>query len=113
MSVHGAKHRAYAAGRRQCGEEVTDRRRIEFLQRLARAAGLGHEDRDGTASGTPGSTLAKGGAELIYAYDGEGEETAIVDLLQELSAVGIGFSDLHTTQRSLEDIFVGLLRANA
>ena len=31
------------------------------------------------------------------------------DLLQELSAVGIGFSDLHTTQRSLEDIFVSLV----
>ena len=56
-----------------------------------------------------GLRLAKGGAELIYAYDGEGEETAIVDLLQELSAVGIGFSDLHTTQRSLEDIFVSLV----
>ena len=56
-----------------------------------------------------GLTLAKSGAELIYAYDGEGEETAIVDLLQELSVAGIGFSDLHTTQRSLEDIFVSLV----
>ena len=55
---HILQHRAYAAGRRQCAEEVTDRRRIEFLQRLARAAGLGHEDGAGTAGGTPGSTLA-------------------------------------------------------
>ena len=56
-----------------------------------------------------GLTLAKGGTELIYHYEGAGEETASVDLLQELSAAGIGFSDLHTTQRSLEDIFVSLV----
>jgi len=61
--------------------------------------------------------LGKGGAELIYRYDteaaGEGEATAIVDLLQELGAAGIGFSDLHTTQRSLEEIFVSLVSERA
>jgi ABC-2 type transport system ATP-binding protein len=59
-----------------------------------------------------GLALAKGGRELVYRYDGEGgegEDTAIVDLLQELGAAGIGFADLHTTQRSLEDIFVSLV----
>jgi len=53
--------------------------------------------------------LAKGGTELVYRYDAEGEETAIVDLLQDLGAAGIGFADLHTTQRSLEEIFVSLV----
>jgi ABC-2 type transport system ATP-binding protein len=56
-----------------------------------------------------GLALAKGGRELVYRYDAEGEDTAIVDLLQELGAAGIGFADLHTTQRSLEDIFVSLV----
>ncbi len=41
--------------------------------------------------------------------EAEGEATAIVDLLQELAAAGIAFTDLHTTQRSLEDIFVSLV----
>ena len=56
-----------------------------------------------------GLSLAKGGTELVYRYDAEGEETAIVDLLQDLGAAGIGFADLHTTQRSLEEIFVSLV----
>jgi ABC-2 type transport system ATP-binding protein len=64
-----------------------------------------------------GLVLGKGGAELIYRYDteaaGEGEATAIVDLLQELGSAGIGFSDLHTTQRSLEEIFVSLVSERA
>ena len=31
-------------------------------------------------------------------------------LLQDLNRAGIRFKDLHTTQSSLEDIFVGLVR---
>jgi ABC-2 type transport system ATP-binding protein len=34
-------------------------------------------------------------------------------LLSDLAAAGIRFNDLQTSQSSLEDIFVGLLRANA
>jgi ABC-2 type transport system ATP-binding protein len=64
-----------------------------------------------------GLVLGKGGTELIYRYGteaaGEGEATVIVDLLQELGALGIGFSDLHTTQRSLEEIFVSLVSERA
>jgi len=56
-----------------------------------------------------GLSLAKGGREILYRYEAEREETAIVDLLQELAAAGIGLPDLHTTQRSLEDIFVSLV----
>ena len=56
-----------------------------------------------------GLALTKAGKELVYRYEAEGEDTAIVDLLQELAAAGIGFADLHTTQRSLEEIFVSLV----
>jgi ABC-2 type transport system ATP-binding protein len=55
-------------------------------------------------------TLAADGSELIYNYDTQGERTGITALLDDLSVAGIGFKDLHTTQSSLEDIFVGLVR---
>jgi ABC-2 type transport system ATP-binding protein len=55
-------------------------------------------------------TLGADGHELIYSYDTQGERTGITDLLDDLNAVGIRFKDLHTTQSSLEDIFVNLVR---
>jgi ABC-2 type transport system ATP-binding protein len=54
--------------------------------------------------------LAADGSELIYSYDTQGERTGITALLQDLSRAGIRFRDLHTTQTSLEDIFVDLVR---
>jgi len=54
--------------------------------------------------------LADGGKELIYTYDRQAERTGITTLLDELGRAGIRFKDLHTTQSSLEDIFVGLVR---
>jgi ABC-2 type transport system ATP-binding protein len=54
-------------------------------------------------------TLAAEGAELIYTYDTKGERTGITALLGDLNASGIRFRDLHTTQSSLEDIFVDLV----
>ena len=55
-------------------------------------------------------TLANGGSELIYTYDTQGERTGITALLGDLNRAGIRFRDLHTTQSSLEEIFVGLVR---
>jgi len=47
---------------------------------------------------------------LTYTYDTQGEHTGITTLLDELRNADIRFKDLQTTQSSLEDIFVGLLR---
>jgi ABC-2 type transport system ATP-binding protein len=55
-------------------------------------------------------TLAGDGSELIYTYDTQGERTGITRLLGDLNAAGIRFKDLQTTQSSLEDIFVDLVR---
>jgi ABC-2 type transport system ATP-binding protein len=55
-------------------------------------------------------TLANNGMDLIYTYDTQGERTGITALLQDLNRTGIRFRDLETTQSSLEDIFVGLVR---
>jgi ABC-2 type transport system ATP-binding protein len=55
-------------------------------------------------------TLAEHGKELVYTYDTQSERSGITSLLDDLTAAGIGFNDLHTTQSSLEDIFVDLVR---
>ena len=55
-------------------------------------------------------TLADDRKTLIYSYDTKSEHTGITSLLDDLRHAGIRFKDLHTTQSSLEDIFVGLLR---
>ncbi len=56
--------------------------------------------------------LCDGGHELIYTYDTNGERTGITSLLSDLRKAGIRFYDLDTTQSSLEDIFVNLVRAS-
>jgi ABC-2 type transport system ATP-binding protein len=53
--------------------------------------------------------LSADGTQLSYTYDTQGERTGIVSLLDALSAAGIEFKDLSTTQSSLEDIFVSLV----
>jgi ABC-2 type transport system ATP-binding protein len=52
---------------------------------------------------------SKGGV-LIYTYDTQREQTGIVPLLRDLNEVGIKFKDIETSQSSLEDIFVSLVR---
>ncbi len=54
--------------------------------------------------------LENEGSKLIYTYDTQGERTGITSLLRELHDAGVRFRDLSTTQSSLEDIFVTLLR---
>ena len=48
--------------------------------------------------------------ELIYTYDTKAERTGITALLNDMRAAGVSFKDLSTTQSSLEDIFVDLVR---
>src|SRR5690606_15177298 len=57
-----------------------------------------------------GLALAAGGKELVYEYDTEGERTGITALLADLAAAGVRFRDLRTSETSLEDIFVNLVR---
>ncbi|WP_321499192.1 ABC transporter ATP-binding protein [Breoghania sp.] len=57
-----------------------------------------------------GLALSEDGLELIYTYDTQAERTGITRLLSELSDNGVRFRDLATSQSSLEDIFVNLVR---
>jgi ABC-2 type transport system ATP-binding protein len=56
--------------------------------------------------------LSDGGLTLTYTFETERERTKITGLLRALDAEGIVFSDLHTSQSSLEEIFVSLVRAD-
>ena len=58
-----------------------------------------------------GLELAAGGNQLVYTYDGQLADTRIPALLADLDHAGVRFKDLKTTQSSLEDIFVTLLRS--
>ena len=57
--------------------------------------------------------LAGGGHDLVYTFDAQAENTGIAALLRELSKRGVDFKDLQTSQSSLEDIFVSLVRSRA
>ena len=48
--------------------------------------------------------------ELVYNYDTRAEHTGITALLGDLAESGIRFHDVRTSQSSLEEIFVGLVR---
>jgi len=54
--------------------------------------------------------LRADGRELEYTFDANEERTGIPSLLRRISDLGIGFKDLNTSQSSLEDIFVSLVR---
>ena len=57
-----------------------------------------------------GLELADGGNELTYTYEAAGDRSPILPLLEALDDAGIRLRDLRTTQSSLEDIFVSLVR---
>src|SRR5262249_23639311 len=54
--------------------------------------------------------LSTDGRELIYTFDARRDNTGIAALLRRLGEHGIDFKDLQTTESSLEDIFVSLVR---
>jgi ABC-2 type transport system ATP-binding protein len=59
---------------------------------------------------TAGLALSADGMEIVYSYDTQSERTGITALMQSLNGAGVRFRDLSTTQSSLEDIFVDLVR---
>ena len=57
--------------------------------------------------------LSQDGEVLVFTFDVQKDHTGISELLRKLSQFGIDFKDLHSSQSSLEDIFVSLLREKA
>jgi ABC-2 type transport system ATP-binding protein len=57
--------------------------------------------------------LGDQGHSLVYTFDTQAERTGIATLLRRLAEHGIDFKDLHSSESSLEDIFVSLVHSNA
>ena len=55
-------------------------------------------------------TLEGGGETLLYTYDSTEERTGITRLLATVNTSGLRIRDVQTSQSSLEDIFVNLVR---
>ena len=60
-----------------------------------------------------GWRLAEGGEALQFSYDAGDESVDVPGLLQAVQAAGVRFTDIHSSQSSLEDIFVNLLEQRA
>ncbi|WP_078084614.1 ABC transporter ATP-binding protein [Microbulbifer mangrovi] len=56
--------------------------------------------------------VADEGNQLIYTFDTQREHTGIAELLRHLDQQGIEFKDLHSSESSLEEIFVNLVHQN-
>jgi ABC-2 type transport system ATP-binding protein len=59
-----------------------------------------------------GLALSSDGNKLTYSYDSHNSSGDIGQVIRTLYEHGIEFRDLHTSQSSLEDIFVSLVSAN-
>ena len=57
-----------------------------------------------------GLELADQGHALVFTFDAQHENTGIAELLRDLAQHGIDFKDLQSSQSSLEEIFVGLIK---
>ncbi len=60
-----------------------------------------------------GVTLSADGSELSFSYDAREHSRVVADFLQAVAQAGLAFTDLRTTQSSLEDIFVSLVKQAA
>ena len=99
------------------GELVVVEEKHELMRKLGRKQLTLHLNEPLQAIPAPLASyrlsVAGGGRDLVYTYDTQAEHTGIPGLLDALTAAGIGFKDLQTTQSSLEEIFVDLVRDKA
>nr|WP_258189284.1 ABC transporter ATP-binding protein [Stutzerimonas stutzeri] len=56
--------------------------------------------------------LSAEGTQLVYTFDAQHEHTGIAELLRRLGERGIDFKDLQSSQSSLEEIFVSLVKGS-
>ncbi len=112
--INEAEEMADRVGVINHGELVLVEDKNELMRKLGKKRLTLHLQQ--TLEGTPSSLasyglqLSEDGMELTYTYDTHAERTGITSLLKELGDAGIRFKDLETTQSSLEDIFVDLVK---
>jgi len=112
--IEEAEHMADRIGVINGGELILVEEKAELMRKLGKKQLTLHLQQPlaaiPDALATHRLTLSASGMDLTYSYDTQGERTGITALLQDLNRTGIRFKDLETTQSSLEDIFVGLVR---
>lgn len=54
--------------------------------------------------------LSDDGEQLIYTFDSQSDHTGIATVIRKLNESGISFRDIHSSESSLEEIFVSLVR---
>ena len=57
--------------------------------------------------------LSDDGQTLTYTFDTQGDDTGIAELLRKLGELGVDFKDLRSSESSLEEIFVSIVRGRA
>ena len=99
------------------GELIVVEEKAELMRKLGKKQLTLHlqEPLSAVPTGLKGYdlTLANDGADLVYTFDAQAENTGIANLLRQLNERGVDFKDLQTEQSSLEEIFVNLVRAQA
>jgi ABC-2 type transport system ATP-binding protein len=111
--IHEAEEMAERVGVISRGELIVVEEKVELMKKLGKKQ-LTLQLQDPLATLPAGLadwqlTLRNGGAELEYTFDAKAERTGIPSLLRRMSELGIGFKDLHTSESSLEEIFVNLV----
>ncbi len=115
--IEEAEEMADRVGVIRKGELVLVEEKAELMRKLGRKQLTLHlpDPLDAVPPALAGHRLelARGGCELIYTYDTKSGRTGITGLLTDLAAAGIRFQDIDTSQSSLEEIFVDLVREHA
>jgi ABC-2 type transport system ATP-binding protein len=96
------------------GELILVESKLELMRKLGRKRLILHLQRPlaavPPALAAYNLALGDGGGELVYSYDTQSERTGITALLRDLNEADIRFRDIKTTESSLEEIFVSLVR---
>jgi ABC-2 type transport system ATP-binding protein len=99
------------------GEIILVERKAELMRKLGKKQLVLHLQKPLAAipaelAGNGNLTLANDGKDLVFTYDTQGERTGVTGLLTDLNRLDIRLRDLQTTQSSLEEIFIGLVKQN-
>ena len=99
------------------GEIILVERKAELMSKLGKKQLVLHLQKPLAAipaeiAGDRNLTLANDGKDLVFTYNTQGERTGVTGLLADLNRLDIRLRDLQTTQSSLEEIFIGLVKEN-
>src|SRR5690606_10659299 len=99
------------------GEIILVERKADLMHKLGKKQLTLHLQKPlaaipGELAGNRNLTLANDGKDLVFTYDTQGERTGVTALLTELNRLDIRLRDLQTTQSSLEEIVIDLVKQN-